>query len=109
MIWPDVGELPVYRANQFLGQVTAGPDGEPEDLLLTIGHVAPPVLLGSPEEQQATAMALGAINVRALSRISLSYQQTQALIGLLQHLLSRFPAPQGELVAEEEQVMEEDS
>jgi hypothetical protein len=102
MIWPDVGELPVYRANQFLGQVSNGPDGKPEDLLLTIGHFAPPVLLGPPEEQQVTARALGAVSVRALSRISLSYRQAHALVGLLQHLLGQFPAPQEEEVTEED-------
>jgi hypothetical protein len=84
VIWPDVSELSVYRANQFIVQVTTGPDGNVDDVVLTIGYVAPPVILGTPEEQRASAMALGAVDVKALTRVSISPAYAQQLTELLQ-------------------------
>lgn len=84
MIWPDVDSQPVLRANQFLAQLGPGPDGNPEECILTIGYAAPPVLLGSPEEQRATVMALGAIESKALARVSMSRARVGQLIDILQ-------------------------
>jgi hypothetical protein len=83
-IWPEIGDLPVLAANQFLVQGgISGNSGVPDDMVLTVGHTAPPVLLGTPEEQQAQLAALGAVTTRPLVRVSISRNRLGELIGLL--------------------------
>jgi hypothetical protein len=95
IIWPEVEEEPVFRANQFLGQISPGPTGAPEDFILTIGHVAPPVMLGTLDEQRATMSALGAVSVRTLSRVSMSRGNLEALIRILQTAVGQFDSATG--------------
>jgi hypothetical protein len=83
VIWPDVEDLTVYACNQFLVQISAGSDGRPEDLILTLGFIAPPVILGTPEEQQASAMALQAVSVKGVSRVSMSRGNAEQLMNLI--------------------------
>ena len=90
IIWPEVEEEPVYRANQFLGQLGPGPNGAPEEFVLTLGYVAPPVLLGSPEEQSASFGALGAISVKTLARVSMSRGRLAELANVLQAALAQY-------------------
>lgn len=85
VIWPGVDELPVLRANMSLIQIGTDNAGHAEDILLTIGHLSPPVLLGTAEEQEMSARALGAVSARPLIRVSLSRERLQELInGLVQ-------------------------
>jgi hypothetical protein len=90
IIWPEVDEVPVLKANQFLGQISQGPAGQPEDFVVTIGYFPPPVLLGTPEEQRATMRALGAISVKTLSRVSLSRDRLGELIKVLQTIAEQY-------------------
>jgi hypothetical protein len=82
IIWPGAGDASVMRSNAILGQIGNGPAG-PEEILLTFGYVAPPVLLGSPEEQQAAVAAIGAVSANILCKISLSRGRAHELIELL--------------------------
>jgi hypothetical protein len=95
LIWPEVEELPVLRANQFLGQISQGPTGTPEEFILTIGYVVPPVLLGTVDEQRATMRALGAVSVKALSRVSMSRGRLGELIQILQSLAEAYDKATG--------------
>lgn len=95
LIWPEVEEEPVFRANQFLGQISTTSAGTPEDFLLTIGYVAPPVLLGTPDEQRATMGALGAVSVRTLCRVSMSRERLGELIQMLQGVAQQFDRATG--------------
>lgn len=83
LIWPEVENALVCRANQFLTQINNGVDGKPEDIILTLGHVTPPVILGTDEEQREMAAAIGAVSVKTLSRVSLSLGQAENLAKLL--------------------------
>lgn len=77
-----------------LVQIGSGPEG-PEDIIVTLGHVAPPVVLGTSEEQQALMMAIGAISVRPLCRVSLSRARLGELIGALQSVAQAFDMASG--------------
>lgn len=90
VVWPDVEELPVYRANQFIAQVGTGPDG-PEDLFLTIGLATPPVILGTEEEQRVAVAAIGAVSVKGLARISMSRARAAELAMLLENVVRQWP------------------
>lgn len=96
MIWPDVSEAPIQRVNTFLAQFTQDPEGAPEDFILTAGHIAPPVLLGSAEEQKAAFAAMGAVSVHTLARISMSPARLFELIDLLQNTANKLKQARGE-------------
>lgn len=83
LIWPDAEDQAVLRANQFVYQLSPGPDGKPEELILVLGNVTPPLVLGTPEEVQAMMSALGAVAVRTHGRYSISRGRLDELIGLL--------------------------
>ena len=63
---------PLLRATNVLLQVSPGPDGNPEDVVITFGEAQIPVFTGPPSEQALQAQALTAIGVRSVCRLSLS-------------------------------------
>lgn len=89
-IWPDVTELEVRPVNQALTQLEAGgPDG-PDGILLTLGYMAPPVVLGSGEETGVMFNAIGSLPVHAYGRYSLRPQRARAIIEILQQALTQY-------------------
>ena len=82
--WVGLDEMPVLSANQFITQVSAfGQSGQPDDVLLTVGHVAPPAIVGSSEEQAQQARQLEFLPIRPIARISMTRHRLQELIGIL--------------------------
>jgi len=84
-VWPRIEEVPVFACNQVLTQVggTTGEGSVPDEIFLTLGHVTPPVVMGSPEEVVAALAEVGAVPVRTLGRYSMSRQRATELIGVL--------------------------
>ncbi|WP_395659142.1 hypothetical protein [Nocardioides sp.] len=82
VIWPDVEDVPVLAANQFVTQLDAGSAGV-EQIVLILGNVTPPLVLGPPEEVQAMLAAVGAVSVKALGRYALTRGRLEELIELL--------------------------
>ena len=85
--WVGVDGLPVHAANQFLVQA----DGDMH--YLTIGHVVPPVVLGSEEDRQRQLAQLGLVPVQPLGRFALSRNKVQELVGVLTSVLEKTAAP----------------
>ena len=83
LVWPSVEDLPVYASNQVIVQLNLGPDGRPDSIVLTLGFVAPPVVLGTPAEQQLAMQALGGVAVRPLSRTSMPISRAKELVDVL--------------------------
>jgi len=84
VVWAGVDQLPVFRANQFLLQVDPDAEGRPVNSILTVGMVTPPVLLGTAEEQEAAAAALGAVATRPITRLSMGLGHLKQLSEVLQ-------------------------
>ncbi len=84
VIWPDIQSLPILRANQFIVQTSSDPNGGIDEFVLSIGYAAPPVILGTAEEQQVSIRALGAVEAKAIARVSISPAYMRALVNLLQ-------------------------
>jgi len=83
VVWPDVDEKPVFAANAFV--VGFGQPGEmgADWLVLTLGHVAPPVVLGTQEQQNEAMQAIGSVKVNTLARVALSRSRARQLAKLL--------------------------
>ena len=94
--WKGVEDLPVYTANQFIAQVQGVGSSPPDDILLTGGHVAPPVFLGVDAEQQAVDFASSnkTVPVNTLFRISMTRARTLELIALLGSAVEQYDQQQ---------------
>lgn len=83
LVWGGVDDLPVYASNQAMVQLNPGADGRPDSIILTLGFVAPPVVLGTRAEQQQAMESLGRIAVRPLSRASMTIGRAKELVEVL--------------------------
>jgi presenilin-like A22 family membrane protease len=86
MVWVLPEDQRVLLANQFLVQEDEG------TFFVTMGQVAPPVLLGTPEERYEQARSLGVIPVTVLGRYAVTRANVGRLIGVLEQVASTFDA-----------------
>jgi len=90
--WEGVDRVPVLAANQFLLQSVSAV-GEPDSaVVLTVGYLAPPLLLGTPEEQRQAAAALDQVNVNPVARFSISTRKAAELAQVIQGFLQNMEA-----------------
>src|ERR1700677_59970 len=82
--WVGVDELTIQLANQFLTQLAA-----PDEVIITVGQAAPPVLLGTPEQQVAQAAAVAFVPVKAMIRVSLTTTRVRELRDVLTKVLEQ--------------------
>jgi hypothetical protein len=93
LVWEDVDSLPVLAANQFLVQLSViEPQITAADVVLTVGYLAPPVFLGTPEEQQQAAASVDRLAVRPVGRFSIPLAKAGELARIIQDLLQRAEA-----------------
>jgi len=78
LVWVNLEESPTYFVNQFIGQV------EQDDISLAFGTVAPPLLVGTPEEIAEAANKLRYVPVRTVCRLALTRSRLEELIINLQ-------------------------
>jgi hypothetical protein len=87
--WPqDTGVM--AAANQFAAQLAPGTDGRPEAVLVTVGQATPPLVAGTPEEQKAQMSEIDHVDVRILSRFSLTRGQLEQLLSVLSTSLQQW-------------------
>lgn len=79
-------ENPMLAANSFVVQ------HQMDEFMLTVGHVAPPLLVGTPVEQARQATQLPFVPVNVLGRYSITRQRLVELIDALQSNLEKFDA-----------------
>ncbi len=84
LVWVTPEDLVIHLGNQFLVQFDS------EFFYLSVGQVAPPTFLGTPEERFEQARALQFVPVRTLGRYSLSRQNVQQLKDLLDQMMGNF-------------------
>jgi hypothetical protein len=93
LVWEDADRLPVLAANQFLVQLSViEPEITAADVVLTVGYLAPPVFLGTPEEQQEAAASVDHLTVRPAARFSIPIAKAGELARVIQELLARAEA-----------------
>lgn len=93
LTWGDLDSLPVLAANQFIVQLSATEaPNTPSDIVLTVGYLAPPLLIGTLEEQQQAAAAVDHLTVRPVARFSVPTAKAAELARLLQDVVQRVEA-----------------
>jgi hypothetical protein len=81
--WGSVESLPVLLCNQLAVQ------GIQESVVLTFGFAAPPLLPGTPEEQQAELEKLGGLTVQPLARFNVPLSALMQMVPALQTIVDR--------------------
>jgi hypothetical protein len=87
--WRDVDSVPVHAANQFLAQFDAVGD-RPEQMILAVGQLTPPVVLGTAEQKLAQLEQISEIPVITLARYSITPARITELIDLLTQMKTVF-------------------
>lgn len=82
--WIGVEDVPIAFVNQVVGQLD-----DHGDAVLTFGQATPPILSGTEEEQRAQIAGISFVQVRPVSRITLSSQRLDQLLTLLQELADK--------------------
>ena len=77
-------DVPILLANQFLIQADEHGGG----FILSVGQLAPPILMGSIEQRRAQAGEIEFVPIRIIGRYSLARERAQALAGLLTRALA---------------------
>lgn len=95
LIWDGVDDLPVMAANAFVLQLAPNADGRPESLIFSVGHAAPPLVLGSPQEQAEVLLSMSSLQVSPLARFSVSRSRLDELVKLFQTSAQNFDAAMG--------------
>lgn len=81
LVW-KIGETPTQHATQFILQ------REDDLYYLTVGAVAPPVLIGTPEERHEQAKRLESVPVTVLARFVVSGKHMKQLRDLIGEMVS---------------------
>jgi hypothetical protein len=90
LVWVGIEDVPILLANQYLGQV------QQQEIILTLGQVTPPVLLGSPEQLAQQVERLSFVPVKTVARFGLTRTRLEELIGVLQATARQFDAQNGD-------------
>jgi hypothetical protein len=78
LVWVGADDLPVYFANQFLGQADA------TEIYLTLGQVVPPALFGPTEDEQREQIdAIDDVTVRPIVRLGFTPARLAEFIDVL--------------------------
>lgn len=84
VLWRGLDDSPILFTNQFLIQT------EQDDIILTLGQLQPPVLLGELEDRIAQAQQLGYIPINAVARFGLSRKSLGQLADALQEHIQKY-------------------
>jgi hypothetical protein len=79
VVWTGAEDVPILFANQFIAQF----DGDLGAHILTVGQLAPPALIGTPEEKREQAERLDFVAVSIIARLAFTPSRMQELIGVL--------------------------
>ena len=92
MLWVGVDETPVAIANQLLVQVDFAEGGSPDTAILTFGYVTPPVIVGSPDDQERQIESLTHVAIRPVARVSLTPRRLREWVELLDRTIAQIEA-----------------
>ncbi len=87
--WIGVEELPVLAANQVVSQFQG------DLFILSLGVIAPPMLLGSHEDMMEQAKRLSFVPVKPVARIAATREFMVQLIDVLTRNLANYDESKG--------------
>lgn len=96
--WGDVSSVPLSYANQIISLLMppAGDALEPDGVMLVFGNVAPPLLVGTPEQVDEQLSHIDDVEVQPLTRLVLSRARAEELLHILAQTLAKYDAARQE-------------
>lgn len=89
LLWVGVEDTPAITSNRFLSQFEA------DQFFVSFGQVAPPVVIGTPEEQLQQIERLGYVPIKTVARVALTPQRMRELILVLEMNLENYERMHG--------------
>jgi cytochrome oxidase assembly protein ShyY1 len=89
IVYIGTEDVPVALANQFVIQ------HQQNEFILTVGQIAPPILLGTDEERREQAKNVAYVPVKVVGRFTFTRQRLAELINVLQTHLRKYDEEQG--------------
>lgn len=86
VLWRGLDDQPLLYANQFVVQ------HQGDELIVTVGQLQPPILLGQPHERMEQARRLSFVPINAVARYAFTRQRFGELIAVLSEHLQKFDA-----------------
>jgi hypothetical protein len=82
LVWLGLEDMPIFTANQFLGQV------QDDEFFIAIGQATPPPITGrTADERRAQAKAITAVPAKTLCRLGMTRHRVEELIRVLTNTL----------------------
>lgn len=78
LVFVGLEDTSILFANHFAVQ------HQQDEFLLIVGQIAPPILIGDPEERRAQAQAVSYVPIKVVARFGLTRTRIQELIQVLQ-------------------------
>lgn len=85
LVWVGVDDVAVVMANQFVSQASG-----PDEMIVTLGQMVPPALLGTAEEREQQARSLDFVRVRPLARLSMTPARMRELVQVMSITLENY-------------------
>jgi hypothetical protein len=89
--WANLDRVSLLAVNHVLLQVDTMADGRPDNVLLTFGHVAPPPVTGTPEEQRKALEGVETVEVQPQARVSMSLDRFHEFVSMVSQAASKLP------------------
>jgi hypothetical protein len=89
LLWLDVDDAEISFVNQLVVQ------HHENDFILTFGHVAPPMLVGTPEENRRRAENIPYVPVKTVKRVGMTPDRMEQFIAVMVDNYRRWSERQG--------------
>jgi hypothetical protein len=89
VVWVGAEEAPLVFANQIIGQV-----GQQGEVVLTFGQLAPPTLVGTPEQMAEQAERISYVPTKTVARLVITRPGLDQLIEVLKQTVDNYEKTQ---------------
>lgn len=81
--WPAALPSPL-SVNQFALNLINDSQGSPDELVLTLGHAAPPIILGTDDANAEQLLTDRSLTITPVGRFSLTLARAKDLLGIME-------------------------
>ena len=88
VLFVGADDTPILYVNQFVVQ------HQQNEFIITVGQIAPPMLLGTEEQQRQQAKQIAYVPVKVVARLALTKARLKELISVLETNLANYDRKQ---------------